>query len=462
MSSSLTPVVTQREIYSVSRLNREARLLLTVSFPLLWVEGEISNLATPASGHLYFTLKDAAACVRCAMFKSHNLRLRFRPRDGMQVLVRARVGLFEPRGEFQLTVEHIEESGFGALQRAFEALKQRLAAQGLFDASRKRSLPRFPRKLGIITSPVGAAVRDILSVLRRRFPVLPVLVYPIPVQGEAAPTAIAEALALANRRRDCDVLILARGGGSLEDLWAFNTETVARAIAGCEIPVVSGIGHEIDFTIADFAADRRAATPTAAAELVSPDKADLLPQLGQVEQQLRRCVHRQCEGCGKALAWIGRRLDLQHPRQRVQRQIQRVDDVEQRLWLTLRYRVKAHAERLSELSARVQRCSPHLRLTQTVNHHERLAHRLAAAIGRNMDARRRCIDGLARSLDAISPLATLDRGYALVTRATDNLLLRDSINVKSGDALRIRLARGRLSAEVTESGEAGSDADEVK
>jgi exodeoxyribonuclease VII large subunit len=462
MSSPRAPVPLQREIYSVSRLNREARLLLTVSFPLLWVEGEVSNLAAPASGHLYFTLKDDGACVRCAMFRSQNLYLRFQPRDGMQVLVRARVGLYEPRGEFQLTVEHMEESGFGALQRAFEALKQRLAGEGLFDASRKRPLPKFPRRLGIITSPFGAALRDVLSALRRRFPALPVLIYPVPVQGESAAIAIAEALTMANQRRDCDVLILSRGGGSLEDLWPFNTEAVAHAVAACVIPVVTGVGHEIDFTIADFAADQRAATPTAAAELVAPDRVEVLSRLGQVEQHLRQCLLRRCEAGVQALAWIGRRLNLQHPRQRLQRQSQGVDDLERRLRLAMRYRLKACMGQLSDLGARMQRRSPQVQLAQTAASHEQLAQRLGEAMRRSMDARKHRLDGLARALGAISPLATLNRGYALVTRAADNVLLRDALSVESGEVVNIQLARGQLSAEVTESIDPGSVADKAK
>jgi exodeoxyribonuclease VII large subunit len=447
MSTFLNPNLAQREIYSVSRLNREARLLLTVSFPLLWVEGEISNLAAPASGHLYFTLKDNEACVRCAMFRNQNLYLRFKPRDGMHVLARARVGLYEPRGEFQLTVEHLEEIGFGALQHAFEALKQRLAAEGLFDIARKRALAKYPRRLGVITSPDGAALRDILSVLRRRFPALPVLVYPVPVQGADAPPIIAQALALASRRRDCDVLILARGGGALEDLWTFNTEPVARAIAACEIPVVSAVGHEIDFTIADFAADHRAATPTAAAELVSPDGPQLLSRLDQVAQHLRACLRRYCEGHWRALNWMYGRLCLQHPRQRLQRQGQRVDDLEQRLRLAVRYGLKARAEQLSALSVRAQQCSPHVRLAQTVAHSGQLGQRLITAMRRRLEMQRQCLDRLSNTLAAIGPQATLARGYALVTR--DGALVRNSTSVARGDTLAIRLAKGALDAKVT-------------
>jgi len=312
----------QREVFSVSRLNREARALVEGHFPLIWVEGELSNLARPSSGHLYFTLKDEQAQVRCAMFKLRNQLLGFKPDNGMQVLARARVSLYEGRGEFQLLIEHLEEAGDGALRRTFEQLKHKLAAEGLFDATQKKPLPSLPRCIGVITSPSGAALRDILSVLRRRFPALPVLVYPVPVQGQGAGEKIAAAIRLAAQRRDCDVLIVSRGGGSLEDLWAFNEEVVARAIHACDLPIISGVGHEIDFTIADFVADHRAATPSAAAELVSPDQTEWLAQLRGFElrftQQLRTLLARHRQG----LAWLEQRLQQQAPQRRLANQTQ--------------------------------------------------------------------------------------------------------------------------------------------
>ena len=271
----------ERDIYSVSRLNREVRVLLERGFGVLWVEAEISNFSRPSSGHWYFSLKDANAQVRCAMFRQRNMLCAFTARDGQKVLVRARIGLYEPRGEFQLIVEHMEDAGLGALKRKFEELSARLKAEGLFEAERKRPLPALPRRIGVITSPSGAAVRDILHVLARRFPAVAVMVYPVAVQGAQAPAEIVAALKLACRRAECDVLILARGGGSLEDLWAFNDEQLARAIVASSIPVVSGVGHEIDFTIADFAADVRAPTPSAAAELVVPDAEEWLAALAQ-------------------------------------------------------------------------------------------------------------------------------------------------------------------------------------
>lgn len=267
--------IPKRDVLTVSRLNTEVKMLLEDSFPLLWVEGEISNLARPASGHIYLSLKDAHAQVSCAMFRNRNTNLRFQPANGQKVLVRARVSLFEARGNFQLILEHMEPAGDGALQRAFEELKNRLEKEGLFDPDRKRPLPRFPSRIGLITSDRGAAVRDVITVLQRRFPAIPVRVYPVPVQGEKAAVEIARTLDIASERAECDVLILTRGGGSLEDLQAFNTEIVARSIVACDIPVISAVGHEIDFTIADFVADLRAPTPSAAAETAVPDQLEL-------------------------------------------------------------------------------------------------------------------------------------------------------------------------------------------
>ena len=304
----------QREVFSVARLNREARAILEGHFPLIWVEGELSNLARPSSGHLYFSLKDEQAQVRCAMFKPRNQLLGFKPDNGMQVLARARVSLYEGRGEFQLIIEHMEEAGDGALRRAFEQLKSKLAAEGLFDAAHKKPLPVLPRRIGVVTSPTGAAIRDILSVLKRRFPAIPVLVYPVPVQGQGAAEKIAGAIRLAAQHGECDVLIISRGGGSLEDLWAFNEEVVARAIYDCALPVVSGVGHEIDFTIADFVADHRAATPSAAAEMVSPDQADWLQQLRGFELRLTQLLRAMLGRNRQQLVWLEQRLQQQEPR----------------------------------------------------------------------------------------------------------------------------------------------------
>jgi len=396
-----------RDVYTVSRLNREARILLESGLPLLWIEAEMSNLARPSSGHWYFTLKDAAAQVRCAMFRGANTRVRVTPRDGMQVLVRARVGLYEPRGEYQLVVEHLEEAGEGALRRRFEELKARLAAEGLFDASLKRPLPALPRRIGVITSPTGAAIRDIVHVLGRRFAAVPVLIYPVPVQGAGAALEIATALKRANERAECDVLILARGGGSLEDLWSFNEEIVARAIRASRIPVVAGIGHEVDVTIADFAADLRAPTPSGAAELVVPDRGEWRRALGVIGTRLAQAGRRRIARAEERLRWLAGRLARVHPRERLALRAQRLDELEARLG-------RALAQHLSAARARLASAS--------------------------------------RTLNAVSPLATLERGYSILVTA-DGRVVRRAAEVAVGDSVVARTADGRVHARVTGTGE---------
>jgi exodeoxyribonuclease VII large subunit len=439
----LPETLTQREIFSISRLNREARAILEGHFPLIWVEGELSNLARPSSGHLYFSLKDEQAQVRCAMFKMRNQLLAFKPDNGMQVLARARVSLYEGRGEFQLIIEHLEEAGDGALRRAFDQLKHKLASEGLFDVAHKKPLPTLPRCIGVVTSPTGAALRDILSVLKRRFPAIPVLVYPVPVQGQGAGEKIAAAIRSASRRQDCDVLIVSRGGGSLEDLWAFNEEVVARAIHDCALPVVSGVGHEIDFTIADFVADRRAATPSAAAELVSPDQADWLQQLRGFEQRLAQQLRAQLDRHQQRLNWLEQRLQQQEPRRRLRQQAQRLDELEQRLKFAVLAHLRHNTARLAQGLVRLQRHAPAQRLAQLHAHIAQLTQRLHATLRLQLSQRRGQLTSLARALDAISPLATLGRGYALVTRS-DGSVLRRAVDVQTGEHVVARLAEGQL------------------
>ena len=437
-----------RDIYTVSRLNREARTVLEGGFPLLWVEGEISNLARPASGHLYFSLKDPAAQVRCAMFRNRNLHLGFEPANGQQVLVRARVSLYEARGEFQLIVEHMEEAGAGALRRAFEALKARLEKEGLFAPEHKRPLPAHPRCVGVITSPSGAAVRDILTTLRRRFPALPVIVYPVPVQGEGAAEAIAAALHRANERRECDVLILARGGGSLEDLWAFNEEVVARAIHASAIPVVTGVGHEIDFTIADFAADHRAPTPTAAAELVSPDQQAWRRRLDQLTARLDLLMARRLEHLRERLAWLAGRL--REPRRRLQEAFLRLDELDLRLHRAMDQRLRHEGHRLATLRARLLRHHPEAVLAAARSRCALLAQRLAAATRDRLGDARHRLELAARGLEAVSPLATLARGYAIVSDPADGTVIRAARGVRPGQRVEARLHEGRLLCRVEE------------
>ncbi|HEX5162856.1 MAG TPA: exodeoxyribonuclease VII large subunit [Steroidobacteraceae bacterium] len=439
----------ERDVYTVSRLNKEVRLLLESGMPLLWLEGELSNFAAPASGHWYFSLKDSQAQVRCAMWRQRNSTVKFRPKDGLAVLVRARVGLYEPRGEYQLIVEHLEEAGEGALKREFEKLKTRLAAEGLFAAERKRALPAVPRRIGVVTSPTGAAIHDILRVLRARFPVAPVLVYPTAVQGAAAVPEIVRAIETASRRNECDVLIVARGGGSLEDLWCFNDERVARAIAACRIPTVSGVGHEVDVTIADFVADLRAPTPSAAALAATPDKATWLESLALMATRFGGAMGRYLRARGLDLGALVQRLQVSQPGAKLAQHAQRLDDLEQRLRLSLRATVLKDRERLQVLSTRLWRENPRHRLEALCARAAAVRQRLGAAIGSRLGGLEQRLALASRTLDAVSPLATLGRGFAVVSRADDGTLLRDAAQAPEGTEIEARLSKGRLRARVT-------------
>jgi len=433
-------------VYTVSRLNREVRLLLERGFGILWLEGEISNLARPSSGHWYFSLKDAGAQVRCAMFRQRNMLCAAAPRDGQKVLVRARIGLYEPRGEYQLIIDHLEDAGLGALKRQFEELTARLAAEGLFAADRKRALPKLPKRIGIITSPTGAAVRDVLHVLARRFPAIPVLIYPVPVQGAKAAADIIAALTLAARRAECDVLILARGGGSLEDLWAFNDEALARAIVASPIPIITGIGHEVDFTIADFAADVRAPTPSAAAELVVPDAQEWLESVARWNARLQRGMRRRIAEHRQRLRWLSGRAALVSPGARLREQAQRLDELEQSLTRALRRQLLDRRERLRWLSGRAALVSPAARLAQQAQRLGSLEQRLERASQAALRRARERLKPLVRTLNAVSPLATLERGYAIVS--IGGVILRDAATVEPGTLIEARLATGRLRARV--------------
>ena len=439
-----------REIYTVSRLNLEARGLLEARFPLIWVEGELSNVSSPASGHLYFTLKDPHAQVRAAMFRSRNRHLGFTPHAGMQVLARARVSLYEARGDYQLIAEHMEEAGEGALRRAFDELKHRLAEEGLFDAERKRPIPAHPRCLGVITSTTGAALRDVVSVLARRFPALPVYVYPVSVQGAAAAPSIVAALARANRERRCDTLLLVRGGGSLEDLWAFNEELVARAIYASELPVVCGVGHETDITIADFAADLRAPTPSAAAELVSPDAAQLQRRLALLAESLKQRLHAGVQQNLHRLESLQGRLVRQHPLRRLQQHAQRIDELELRLHQGIRRQQLLHTSRLQTLQATLAARSPALTLAAQAKRLDQLLQALHRTQHERMQREQSRLAALGRTLSAVSPLATLQRGYAIALKPGSLAPLRDAGQARIDERLELRLARGRLFCRIEE------------
>jgi exodeoxyribonuclease VII large subunit len=447
LASSAPGAHPNRDIYSVSRLNREVRVLLERGIGSLWLEAEISNFARPSSGHWYFSLKDASAQVRCCMFRQRNMLCGFAPRDGQKILVRARVGLYEPRGEYQLVIDHMEDAGLGALKRQFEELAAKLAAEGLFAPERKRPLPTLPKRIGVITSPSGAAIHDILHVLARRFAAIPVLLYPVAVQGAAAAAEIAAALNLAGRRAECDVLILARGGGSLEDLWAFNDEALARAIAACPIPVVTGIGHEIDVTIADFAADVRAATPSAAAEIVVPDAEEWTGSLRRLGERLRRALRQIIGAHREQLRWLIGRAALVSPAARLAQQGQRLDELEQRLARALRQILADRRSALRLSISRLWQLSPVARLQGTAARQAALSARLRAAGLKQLNRARERLAPLLRTLNAVSPLATLDRGYAIVNLEGGGIL-RDAKDAAAGTIIEARLSKGRIRAKV--------------
>ncbi|MFZ2207448.1 MAG: exodeoxyribonuclease VII large subunit [Porticoccaceae bacterium] len=436
---------TPRQVLSVSALNRRARQLLETHLPLLWVEGELTNFSCPASGHWYFTLKDEHAQVRAAMFRTRNRLLNLRPVSGQQVLVRGRIGLYEPRGDYQLIVDHMEPAGQGLLQRRFDELKARLAAEGLFDIARKRALPTLPRCLGVVTSPTGAAIQDVLRVLRRRFPALPVFIYPTPVQGGEAAAGIVAALDFANRHGACDLLILTRGGGSLEDLWPFNEEAVARAVAASTIPVICGVGHETDVTIADFAADLRAPTPSAAAELASPDQNELLAALAGYQRRLERGMATLMLRFGTHLEALRRRL--RHPRERLERQAQHLDHLEIRLVSAIRARLATDTARLHRLDVRRERHDPRQRLVQTRMRLAQLDAGLTQHMRQMLARAREHLEARAAVLHAVSPLNTLERGYAIVLdRSGRNVGQVTATRV--GAELGVRLRDGRLDCTV--------------
>ncbi|MDR3416648.1 MAG: exodeoxyribonuclease VII large subunit [Nevskia sp.] len=436
-----------RTVYTVSELAEILRGLLEDSLPSLWVQGEISNLARPASGHWYFTLKDGQAQLRCAMFRNVNFYIRPQPKDGDAVLIRGRVGIYPARGELQLIAEHLEPAGTGALLRAFEALKARLAAEGLFDAALKRPLPPVPRRIGLVTSATGAAVHDVLTALARRWPLAQVFLYPVPVQGAEAPPAIVRALQELPRRAPLDVLLLVRGGGSLEDLWAFNEEAVARAVRACAVPVVCGVGHEVDVTIADFAADLRAATPTAAAELATPDIADWSARLRGFDAQLLNAARRRLERAAQLLRHSESRLQALAPRRRLQERAQRLDELDSRLRHAFQNRLLAQRRRLQTTAGRLGRVDPGLRLRSERRH----LGALAALLGSRMQARLTDRSArLARSqalLNSLNPDAVLGRGYAIV-RDRAGRVLSDAALVRPGELIEAQLAKGSVSAEV--------------
>jgi len=444
----MAPTGPDAKIYSVSQLNREANRTLEDSLPMLWVEGEISNLARPGSGHIYFSLKDRDAQVRCAMFRSANRALRFELDDGLQVLVRARVTIYEPRGSFQLIVERMEPAGEGVLRRKLEELKTRLAAEGLFDPAFKRPLPTVPKRIGIVTSPSGAAIRDILHVLARRFAAVPVTVYPVQVQGPRAKHEIVNALQTAAEHSDCDILIVGRGGGSLEDLWAFNEEIVARAIAACPIPIVSAVGHEVDFTISDLVADLRAPTPSAAAELIVPNADAWLNTINSIARRTSKAINRNLQRHRMLLGQLTGRISRRHPGFVLRQNAQRLDELNQRMAVTMNHRLAMDKLHLNGTVSRLVATSPINRIRQSGHHFKEIRLRLDSTIRGHIDSLRNRIALAAAGLNAVSPLGTLQRGYAIVSDRETGALIRDSRKLIKGQEIFGRLAQGSFVAEV--------------
>ncbi|UTV99304.1 exodeoxyribonuclease VII large subunit [Marinomonas rhizomae] len=444
---NFTTSASQETAFTVSQLNRQIQQLLEASLPWILVEGEISNLAKPGSGHWYFSLKDDRAQIRCAMFKGKNAAVRFKPKDGDMVRLRARVTFYGPRGDCQLSVESMESAGEGALQQAFERLKNNLQAEGLFAPEHKKPLPTKPERVAIITSPVGAAVRDMIIAFRRRFPLTELTILPSLVQGQDASKNILRQLQRADGSGHFDAIILGRGGGSLEDLWSFNDEPLARAIFAANTPIVSAVGHETDFTIADFVADVRAATPTAAAELLSPDRNQLIRQIEQQEKQLVRRMSRILEQSQQQLDFMTKRI--RHPKERIEQQQTQLNQLKHRLQQSMQRKVLEQQNHTANLAHRLERNSPTRRIDQDRQKLKDIDARLARALSNTLTNKQTAFARIIDKLNLVSPLNTLARGYAIASK--DEQVIRSVKDVKKGDAISVRVQDGVISCDVTSS-----------
>ena len=436
------------KVLTVSELNSSTKLFLEQNIPLLWIKGEISNLKCYQSGHWYFSLKDSSAQIRCVLFSHRNQYIDWQPKDGMQVEVLALVTLYEPRGDFQLNVETMRRAGLGELFAAFEQLKAKLEKAGLFDPVKKKPLPAFPKQIGIITSPDTAALRDVLTTLRRRMPFLAVIIYPALVQGKAAANTIADAIAVANRRAECDVLILCRGGGSIEDLWAFNEEMVASAIAASNIPVISGVGHETDFTIADFVADIRAPTPTAAAELASRDHQELSQHLNALHQRMYRITLHRMENAMQRTDMLSHRLI--HPGDRIKQQSIHLQYLQDRFITTWAYQMERKQWKLLEFNPRLMAASPNI--TDMERQQKELIARFRAAYTRYFETLAIELHHVHAQLCHLNPQSVLERGYS-ITYAANSIIVRDSKQVHYGDRIQVKFAHGTCEADITKTGD---------
>lgn len=436
----------EKRILTVSQLTALVRGVLEENFEHVWVEGEISNLATPSSGHLYFTLKDSGATIRCVMFKGMAKVLKFRLQDGMRIVLRGRLTVYDQRGEYQILGEYLEPQGFGALQLAFQQLKERLAKEGLFADKRKRPIPLLPKTVGIITSPTGAAIHDILNVIGRRHAELHIVIYPVRVQGEGAAAEIAAAIKEMNALGEADVLIVGRGGGSLEDLWSFNEEVVARAIASSKIPVISAVGHEVDVSIADLAADLRAPTPSAAAELVVSSKAQLAADCSAMTQRLRLALNRVLDRASSRLDIA--RLSLKNPEILIERFMQRVDDLQSSAEAALADILSAAGQAVADNKAALLSFSPQQRIAVHLEHQRNLALRSSTAIQLRLEAAGKELAVNSGRLAALSPLAILSRGYAIARKYPDGTTVRRVEQLAHGESFELILADGTANCSV--------------
>ena len=445
------PIADNKEIkiISVTELNKLAKSLLENGIPKLWIEGEISNLARPASGHIYFSLKDETSQIRCAWFKQRQSINANDISNGMKMLALGKISLYQPRGEYQFIIEKMETAGEGDLKRKYEELKQKLFNEGLFDREKKLQIPKLPKKIGVITSPSGAAIRDVLSILKRRFPLLPIVIFPITVQGDNAASDIENALKKANLRADCDVLILTRGGGSLEDLWAFNEEIVARAIHASKIPIISAIGHETDTTIADFVSDIRAPTPSGAAEIVTPDQSELLNLLETMSRRIEHEINQYINSKSQSMDWLSKRLSQSSPLMTVRKKIEISGNLRKLLFSSIGHNLSSHTKAVDNFKFRLNSSSPKLEIQKAISHLSEMQLKITASTKSSLTKFNSQLTALGKTLDSLSPLKTLDRGYAVARDSKTKKIISNSEKVSINSQIDIKLAKGEIAAKVT-------------
>ena len=440
----------EQSVISVSELNKKAKSLLDKGIPKLWIEGEISNLAKPASGHMYFSLKDEMSQIRCAWFRQRQLQNTLNIVNGSKMLALGKIGLYEPRGEYQFIVEKMEIAGEGDLKRKYEDLKRKLSAEGIFSEENKSELPNLPKRIGVITSPSGAAVQDILTVLNRRFPIIPIIIFPVAVQGEQAAPQIQNALEKANFRADCDLLILARGGGSLEDLWAFNEEIVARAIFDSEIPIISAIGHETDVTISDFTADLRAPTPSGAAELAVPDQHDWIKSIDNISEKINTIITQQINSKSQLSDWINKRLSQSSPMMTVKRQIEKSNNLQKMLSSSIFQNLSRQEKNIHQLKSNLNEVSPRLKIHTQLSRIKELNQKITSCSDHLLEGLNNRINLASKTLNSVSPLRTLDRGYAIARDAKTKNVIMSADTIEIENDIEVKLAKGEIKVTVIE------------